>query len=377
MGTRADNKDGSCREILTGKHTGKWRVQFTHASETGKKQRLSRIFQTKTEAKDFLQGLRRGVRIEAAQRARQLTLGVWFEWLAENDWPESLAEVTVAQRRSRFKKYVKDHLGDIPLTKIDALQVRAFYKYLRDQGATDSLVLSVKSDLVRAFNQAITPYQRISMSVANPFRLPLQQPTPRQAVALTPKEVAEAFGQPNLEDGQKAMLALFLMAGLRLGELMALTRGQLRFEHDMILIDRAVQVAFGGKQSVGLPKGGKIRSAVMCRKLKEILTNFSRGLADEDYLWSAATENKPRMKKLVYATWRTVVKAAKLPSDMSPHDCRLTHINLIEKMLPEVSTTTLKEHIGHAASGVTEVNYTRPITPAQAILRKGLDRMFR
>ena len=30
-------------------------------------------------------------------------------------------------------------------------------------------------------------------------------------------------------------------------------------EHDMILIDRAVQVAFGGKQSVGLPKGGKIR----------------------------------------------------------------------------------------------------------------------
>ena len=44
--------------------------------------------------------------------------------------------------------------------------------------------------------------------------------------------------------------------------------------------------------------------------------------------------------------------------------------------MPKVSVTTLKEHVGHAATGVTEANYTRPIMPSQKILRDELDRVF-
>jgi integrase len=377
MAKRADNKDGSCREILTGKHAGKWRVQFTQVGETGRKTRLSRIFPTKTEAKAFLQQVRRGERIEEVTRNRELTFGEWFEWLAENDWPETLASVTVAQRRSRFRKYVEAHFGHVPLTKIDALRVRAFYRQLRDQGASESLVLSVKADLVRTFNQAITPYQRVPMSLANPFRLPLPQPKPREAVALTPDEVKKALAQSELDQSQRAMLGLFLLAGLRLGEVMAITRGQIRIVDDLIAVDRSVHVEFGGKQMVGLPKGGKTRNAVMCRTLKEILAPFIAEMAPDELLWPAASENKPRMKKRFYDAWKALVKAAKLPADMSPHDCRLTHINIIEKLLVKVSQTTLKEHVGHAATGVTEANYTRPISSAQKILRDELDRLLR
>ncbi len=376
MGNRADNKDGSCREILTGKHAGKWRVQFTQVSDTGLKTRLSRILPTKTEGKDFLQKLRRGDRIEQARVSRELTFGEWFEWLAEYDWPETLASVTIAQRRSRFKKYCKKHFGAKPLSKIDALQVRAFYRHLKVQGASESLILTIKSDLVRVFNQAITPYQRVPMTLANPFRLPLAAPKPRVAVALTVDEIRKALTHPNLQESQRAMLALFLLAGLRLGEVMAITRGQFRLEADLIVVDRAVRVEFGGRQSVGLPKGGKTRSAVMCRTLKAILVPFLAKMPPERVVWSAASENKPRMKKLTYATWRTIVKAAKLPKEMNPHDCRLSHINIIEKLMTNVSVTTLKEHVGHAATGVTQANYTRPLAPAQQILRDELDRVF-
>lgn len=352
-------------------------MQYTNATPTGRKQRLSRLFDTKTEAKEFLRKLRHGEKIEAARRSRELTLGEWFEWLADNDWPENLAGVTIMQRKRRFAKYVEKHFGKTPLSKIDPLRVRAFYKELRTKGASESLVISVKGDLVRAFNQAIIPYQRIPMTLANPFRLPLPQPRPRDAVALTPDEVCKALARKELDPSRRAMLALFLLGGVRLGEMMAMTRGQLRFESDLIVIDRAVLVAYGGLQTIGLPKKGKTRNAVMCKALKEILQVYALEKEDQEYLWPAATENKPRMKKLVYATWRTIVKEAKLPSDMSPHDCRLTHINIIEKLLPEVSRTTLKEHVGHAASGVTEANYTRPLTSAQSILRSGLDRVLR
>jgi hypothetical protein len=65
-------------------------------------------------------------------------------------------------------------------------------------------------------------------------------------------------------------------------------------------------------------------------------------------------------------------KVAGLPSEMSPHDCRLTHINISEKLMPEVSSTTLKEDVGHSAEGVTQTSYTRPI---MSILRAELDRV--
>jgi hypothetical protein len=52
----------------------------------------------------------------------------------------------------------------------------------------------------------------------------------------------------------------------------------------------------------------------------------------------------------------------------------LSHVNWIEKLCPDVSPTTLKEHIGHASgTTVTEINYTRPLSPAQDILRNSID----
>lgn len=84
MGKRADNLGGSRREALIGKYAGEWRVQFTQIGETGQKTRLSRIFSTKTEAKQFLRELQRGLRIEEARKTRELTLGEWFEWQVES-----------------------------------------------------------------------------------------------------------------------------------------------------------------------------------------------------------------------------------------------------------------------------------------------------
>jgi len=376
MKRRADDHDGSCREILTGRHAGKWRVQFRYVDEVGVKRRLSKLFRTKTEGKHYLQGLRRSERVQEVAKSHELTFGQWFDWLAENDWPETLASVTIAQRRARFRKYCAKAFGNRPLSSIDALAVRSFYRQLREEGASESLVVSVKSDLVRAFNQAITPYQQVPSSLANPFRLSVAQPKPRNAIALSADEVRRALGSPSLNQGQRAMLGLFLLAGLRLGEVMAITRGQIRLEDGLIVVDRAVRVEFGGKQSVGLPKKDKTRNAVMCKTLSSILAPFIAEMPPESLLWRATSENKPRMKKRFYEEWKAAAAAAELPSGMSPHDCRLTHINLIEKLMSMVSATTLKEHVGHAATGVTEANYTRPITASQEILRTELDRVF-
>lgn len=376
MASRADNKDGSCREILSGIHKGKWRVQFTQTDDMGRKTRLSRLFDTKTDGKAFLHELRHGVRVEAAKRKKDLTLGGWFDWLAENDWPESLDEKTIAIRQGRFNKHVRKDLGGVPLRKIDPLAVRSFYRELREKGVGESTVHAIKANLVRVFNQAITPYGRIPMTHANPFRLTLQSPPLRIAVAIAPDEAKKALACDKLTAKERAMLATFLLAGLRLGEQMALTRGQLLFEQNLIFVDRAVKLDKKGGQAIGLPKGDKKRLAVLCPTLKAILCELAADMTPDEHLWPAESKNQPRMKRSVYRTWTAIVEKTGLPSEMSPHDCRLSHINWIEKLLPDVSPTTLKEHVGHASGqSVTELNYTRPLTPAQDILRAGLERL--
>lgn len=375
MATRADNSEGSCRQIQSGAKKGKWRVQYRYVDELGRKKRLSRLFDKQADGKDFLKGLKREDRVEAAVRSGGLSLGEWFDWLAENDWPESLAERTISDRVNRFKKYARPVFEHATLSQIDAMQVRAFYRTLKEKGVGQPTILAIKRDLVRVFNQASDPYRRVPSNIANPFRLVLQAAPPREAVALTPDEAKKALMSTELLPEKRALLGVFLLAGLRLSEQMALTREQLLFDQDLIVIDRSIKFGKNGRQWVGLPKGDKKRVAVMSPSLKRLLLPITERMTPDQVIWSAATENKARMKKLLYATWRTIIKDAKLPPTMSPHDCRLSHINWIEKLMPDVSTTTLKEYVGHAAQGVTEVNYTRPLDASQKILRDSLERV--
>jgi len=376
MASRADNGEGSCRKITSGKLEGKWRVQYILEDARGAKKRLSRVFATQREGKDFLREIRRDGSRLRHELVSNLTFGEWFNWLCENDWPESIDPKTLRDRKARFKKYAVERWGKVKLTQIDPVDVKRYYSQLRDQGVGQHTIIALKATLVRAFNQAISPYLRVPHYWRNPFTLDLPTPERRVAVALTPEQAKKALDSKQLNDKRRAMLGVFLLAGLRLGEQMALTVGQVQIETGLILVDRAVKLDENSAQIVGLPKGGKIRTAVMCKTLQALLEPLIEGRDPDEYLWSAATENKPRMKALTYATWRRIKKEAGLPDDMSPHDCRLTHINWIEKLCPQVSATTLKEHVGHAASGVTEINYTRPINPSQTLLRESIDYLF-
>ena len=376
MASRAASGDGSCRLQATGRFAGKWRVQIVVQDAKGAKKRLSRIFDTQREGKAFIRALQRDSDRAMLEATREMTLSQWFNWLADNDWNETLDTKTIKSRLARFKKYVEKEWGSAPLSKIDPLDVKAYYKHLREAGIGQSTREAIKTDLVRAFNQAISPYKRVPTTWGNPFRLPMDSKVPREAVALTPQEAKKALNNKKLDDLQRAMLGVLLLAGLRLSEMMALTKRQLNFNEGLILVDQAVHVDSAGAQTIRLPKGGKKRVAVMCKLLATLLEAVMIDLKDGDFVFTATTQNLPRMKTRVYGTWRKLVKDAGLPQEMSPHDCRLTHINWIEKLMPDVSTTTLKEHVGHAGSGVTEVNYTRPISNSQKILRSALDKVF-
>ncbi|RYG99231.1 MAG: site-specific integrase [Alphaproteobacteria bacterium] len=376
--TRAIRGDGSVKQRKSGKLAGKWRVQWDYPDpDTDVRVYVDKSFPTQDEGVKYLRDLKAkvhtGQRIEAVKQ-KALTLGEFFEFLAESEWPNRLGDATIKARQGRYRKYWKDRWGHITLTKIDAMKVRAWYDELTASFGP-SVAHTVKTDLVGVINKAKQPYGKFPAILANPFALTVKAPERRTAYSLNPQAVRAAIGR--LEGKRRAIFALHALAALRFSEVRALTLGQIHWDANYILIDRAIRVEFNGHEFLGLPKSDKTRRVVLCSTLKAILRTVTEGLTADDYVFPAATmDNKWRTKKLSYSTWNAILKTAKLPDDLDTHDLRLSHINWIKQMCSDIDDVTLKLHVGHEAAGVTEVNYTRPLSEAERKLAAVIEREF-
>lgn len=182
----------------------------------------------------------------------------------------------------------------------------------------------------------------------------------------------------------RAFLGLFFLAGLRLSEQMALTVEQLDFDKGVIIVDRAVKLGPTGRQEVGLPKCDKTRLVAMCPTLSELLKQVAKDRGS--YLFHAEAEDKPKMKKVVYSSWKRILKESGLPEDLELRDCRLSHNSWLEKFCPKVSLSTRLEHMGHSVNRnnsehkgltVNVRNYTRFLSGGLDILRKELERVIK
>lgn len=389
--------EGSIRKRLSGKLAGKWRTQWSYEDPvSGELVNIDRTFPSQAVAARFLKELKAkvhtGQKVTEASAKRLLTLSGWFDDLAgtkENNFhgrwfEDGMKEQTVAVKVSRYNAHVrKADLGALPLQHIDVDAARAFFRMMKEEGKSKATIKDVQGVLVKVMNDAIDTYEKVP-NLRNPFpKVKLETPDVREAIAVAPKEAVAAIRK--LEDPEdRAYLALFFLAGLRLSEHMAMTREQIDFERGVIVVDRSVKFGRTGQQAIGLPKGDKTRLVAMCPTLAALLKPIIR--TDVAHMFAAATLDQPRMKKLVYATWRRIVREAGLPAGLEPRDCRLSHNSWIEKLCPKVSLSTRLEHMGHSVNRsnsehkgltVNVRNYTRFLSGAQDILRKELERVVK
>ena len=406
------------KQVKAGRRAGMWRLQWSHvAVEAGSDRArvaVDRYFETKGAALKWRDQrkveLRTGARA-IAPKGRGLTMQGWFDRLAgtkEEDhrdgiWVESgSTPQTVGVKASRWGKWVASApIASLPLLAISRDHARAHVRWMKEHGATHATIVDVVGVLKLCVNVAIVE-RREARDLANPFlKLPLRTDEEevlaviaRQArededgpdrVVLGPAEAREAMAR--LTDARRrAQLAVHLLGGMRLSEQMALCAEQIDFGRGVIVVDRAVKVGPRGDQWVGLPKGNKIRLVAMCPTLAAILKALMDTLpAGQRHLFSAASEDKPRTKKLTYATWRAIKREAGLPKGLTDQDCRVSCNNWLEKLCPGVSESTRLEHLGHSirrrdgqAPGIVVNlrNYTRYIPEGYDVLRREMERVI-
>ena len=388
--------EGSIRKRLSGKLAGKWRTQWSYQDPVSRELiTIDRTFPSQAEAARFLKGLKAqvhtGQKVAEASSKRLLTLNAWFDDLAgtpENHfhgrWAEDgMKPQTVAVKVSRYNAHVRNsELGHMPLQHLDVDMARAFFRGMKEAQKSKATIKDVQGVLVKVLNDATDTYEKLP-NLRNPFpKVKLESPDVRQAMVVSPKEAMAAIRTLS-DPTDRAFLALFFLAGLRLSEHLAITKHQIDFERGVIIVDRSVKFGRTGHQEIGLPKGDKTRLAAMCPTLATLL---KPALGDTEHLFPAATLDQPRAKKLVYATWRRILGEAGLPVGLEPRDCRLSHNSWLEKLCPKVSISTRLEHMGHSINRsnsehkgltVNVRNYTRFLTEGHDVLRKELERVVK
>ncbi|MGD9727777.1 MAG: tyrosine-type recombinase/integrase [Nitrospira sp.] len=394
---KAISGEGSIRKRLSGKLAGKWRVQWSYDDPMSNDlTTVDRTFPTQAEAARFLKELKArvhtGQKIEESNTKKALTLNAWFDDLAGTSesgyagrWSEDGMKLqTIAAKVSRYNSNVRhSELGSLPVQFIDVDRARAFFRAMKEAGKSKATMKDVQAVLVKVMNDAIDTYEKFP-NLRNAFsKVKLETPEAREAIVVTPENAMKAIrklGAP----ADRAFLGLFFLAGLRLSEQMALTAEQVDFTQGVIVIDRAIKLGPTGRQEVGLPKGDKTRLVALCPTLADLLKPV---VGDSDgYLFSAESADKPKMKKVVYSTWKRILKESGLPDELELRDCRLSHNSWIEKFCPKVSLSTRLEHMGHSVNRnnsehkgltVNVRNYTRFLSGGLDILRKELERVVK
>ena len=394
---KAISGEGSIRKRLSGKLAGKWRVQWSYDDPMSNDlTTVDRTFPTQAEAARFLKELKArvhtGQKIEESNTKKALTLNAWFDDLAGTSergyagrWSEDGMKLqTIAAKVSRYNSNVRrSELGSLPVQLIDVDRARAFFRAMKEAGKSKATMKDVQAVLVKVMNDAIDTYEKFP-NLRNAFsKVKLETPEAREAIVVTPENAMKAIRKLEAP-ADRAFLGLYFLAGLRLSEQMALTAEQVDFAQGVIVIDRAIKLGPTGCQEIGLPKGDKTRLVALCPTLADLLKPV---VADSDgYLFSAESANKPKMKKVVYSTWKRILKESGLPDELELRDCRLSHNSWIEKFCPKVSLSTRLEHMGHSVNRnnsehkgltVNVRNYTRFLSGGLDILRKELERVVK
>ena len=414
--------EGSIKQIKpgkdgkVGKHAGKWRLQWIVVQD-GKKVDVDKIFRLKGDATAWRDQkkveLRTGVRVEAvrARAKERLTVQAMFEELAgtrekefrDGKWVRNgAAPQTVLTKFHRWNVWIKGTpIAERPVRALMRDDAYAHVDLMRERGATIATMTDVLGLLKKLTNDAIDEKPECK-SLSNPFvRIALQTNEERAVAAverrlaelvdgggrvvLSPDDAAHGLAKARKIE-ERAILAVHLLGGLRLGEGMALCVEQLDFERAVIVVDRAVHLGASGKQYVGLPKRNKIRVVAMCPTLAAILENHVRSLpTGRKHLFGADRSDRPRMKYRYYLLWKAALASAELPEGLDTQGSRVSHNNWVEKLCPAVSVSTRLEHMGHslrkedgqpAGLGVNIKNYTAHIPAAYEILSGEIERVI-
>lgn len=320
-----------------------WEVQVRCTNYKGETiQKHKRGFTTRREAQEW----ERQFLAQSTDRLSGMTFADFVE--------KYLNDIDVRQNTLRSKRYIIElkilpYFGKRKITEITQADVLAWQKDIRKGGYEDTYLYTINSQLSAIFNHAV----RIYDLPANPCQK-VKSMGKKQAKEMNiwTQEQFEQF-LPYVKDKPYSYYGflIFFWTGLRLGELLALTVGDIDLDKNTLTVNKSCQY-LNGERVITPPKTEKSNRVVPlpAKLVEELREYFSRryGIMDSDVVF-------PVTKSYFEHEMLRGVRLSGVPK-IRIHDLRHSHASLlISKMnLPIIAVS---RRLGHEKVSITMDTY--------------------
>ena len=325
------------------KETGKWTAQWYEIDIYGKrKQMKKRGFTTCREAKAY----ERQKKLQTKGNL-DMTLVAFTECYFQ-DKENELKERTIRNKKYMMEQHVFPYFGHMKMNEITPQQIIQWQNKMYTLGFSDAYLRMIQNQLTALFTHAVKIYDLQNNPCKKVSRM--GRSDNRSMTFWTLEEYRTFISQ--IEYGTKYYLIFEILfwTGMRVGELLALTKEDINFESNEIHITKTYYRS-GGKDMVTTPKTEQsVRKVDIPNFLKEEIKEYVNriyGLPENERLFPVGQEAVQHMMKHV------ITKAG--VKQIRVHDLRHSHVAyLIHK---GVEPLIIKERVGHKDIRITLNTY--------------------
>lgn len=358
-------RQGQIRKRSNGKYLAR---VFAGTGDDGKRHWVSKTFEKKKEAEAWLSGQLSDKAKGTFQAPSKETLKEFMKrWLSDAA-SNRVRERTLVEYTALVDRYIIPHIGHIKLTDLRADHVQKFYnKLAKEHGSTTAP--HVHSVLRAALNQALK-WGALSRNVATLVDVP--KASKRKESFLAPDAVG-IFLEHAQGDRYYAYFRVLLDTGMRPGEALALTWGDVDLQQGIIHINKAIST--GRKQIYhGEPKTQKSRRSLLVTPdaiaaLKAHKAHIAKERLKAEY-WEDKNLVFPNeygdysdQGKISSRHFKAILRKADLPIQTRVYDLRHTNATLL--MAANTHPKVVAERLGHSTTQLTLDTYSHVVSAMQ------------
>ncbi|EJW16443.1 site-specific integrase [Paenibacillus alvei] len=361
-----------------GRYTYRYSVEVIVNGRKKRKQKETKSYATAKEAYNA------GILIEADKQRgklvdeKNITLGVWAErWLENYTIEKEPAEYTLRGKKttiSSLKKYLGEHTRVKDTTNDDYQQ---WLNKLKKIGRKEGTLKKYHVDACMIFSDAVLK-KIITTDPTEAAQVPVYKQTVEEIEAgenILPKYLEKAQLKHFLNivrfrgsSQEYKIFVLLAYTGLRIGELLALKLSDFNEEERYISVTKTLTITGSVKNyKLGPPKNkSSVRKVSIgdtaIKAIKDQLAWREQKEKDGEVIynggflfWSSKYPGYPARPYTVEDQFTRLLKIAELPTTLTPHSLRHTHVTLLAEAGEQLAV--IQERLGHKNDELTRRVY--------------------
>lgn len=340
--------EGTFRKLPSGKWFGQIMVGYT---PEGKRKIKSFTAPTKTEVQQKIRNYVESLASEEESK-KNITFSEWADtWYADH---RTQVEKSTYWNYSFTLKKLKDYFLNRPLAEIKQMDINRFIDTLLDSGFSKSTIGKCKAMLVQIFaaaedNDLIKKNPALR---AKAVKADKSQPHSEKN-AYTPAQI-ETLMEFLPNDLMGNSILLLNGTGMRVQELLALTKDDISSDGSVINVNKAVKMAYR-EPILGTTKSKKSVRQIPVPKEYRKYALYLRAHSGKKFIWTSSRESGLYTIEEFRNRYKSTMKKVPGIPYYPPHCCRHTYITMLQAHL--VPMDLISELAGHEEVSTT-LGYT-------------------